>query len=109
MANHKASENDKKAEEEKDLQTQLKKLHNEISTITSSLADLGSNKLNAAKGETQKLYNSMKENGEDMISQTKDSLNNFGDALDRCVRKNPSKSVLFAAGFGFVLAQLLRR
>ncbi|WP_332065744.1 DUF883 family protein [Bartonella sp. CB189] len=110
MANSKTVENGKKSEseEEKGLQTQLEKLQNEISSITSSLADLGADKLGTAKDETKKLYHSMKENGEEMVSQTKENINNFGEALDRCVRKNPSKSVLFAAGFGFILAQLLR-
>ncbi|WP_413154433.1 DUF883 family protein [Bartonella sp. cb54] len=102
MANHKTTE-------EKNLQTQLEKLRNEISGITSTLTNLGANKLDTAKDKAEKLYSSAKENSEEIMSQAKDKINNFEQAMNKCVRKNPSKSVLFAAGIGFVLAQLLRR
>ncbi|AFR26772.1 DUF883 family protein [Bartonella quintana] len=108
MANNKTTENNKTAAE-KDLQTQLEKLRNEISGITSTLTNLGANKLNAAKNKAEKLYHSAKENSEDVLSQAKDKIGDLEQSMNQCVRKNPGKSVLFAAGVGFILAQLLRR
>ncbi|WP_455481818.1 DUF883 family protein [Bartonella sp. B35(2025)] len=108
MANNKTEENNKMVIE-KNLHTQLEKLRNEISGITSTLTNLGANKLNITKDKAEKLYSSAKGNSEEIMSQAKDKISNFEQALNQCVRKNPSKSVLFAAGLGFVLAQLLRR
>ncbi|WP_455473977.1 DUF883 family protein [Bartonella sp. B30(2025)] len=107
MANNKTVE-DHKSVSEKDLQAQFEKLRNEVSNITSNLTNFGADKLDKAKDKTEKLYNSTKESGEDMISHTQNSIKTFEDALSRCVRKNPNKSVLVAAGFGFLLSQLLR-
>ncbi|WP_156851591.1 DUF883 family protein [Bartonella refiksaydamii] len=105
MANNKTPENNKT----KDLQGQLEKLRSEISEITSTLKDLGANKLSAAKDKAEKLYNSAKENSGDMMSQAKEKIGDLEQTMNQCVRKNPGKSVLFAAGVGFILAQLLRR
>ncbi|MBB5074440.1 ElaB/YqjD/DUF883 family membrane-anchored ribosome-binding protein [Bartonella callosciuri] len=101
MANNKTTE--------KDVQGQLEKLRGEISGITTTLTNLGANKLTAAKDKAEKLYNSAKENSEDIVSQAKDKIGDFEQTMNQCVRKNPCKSILFAAGVGFVLAQLLRR
>ncbi|EJF97822.1 DUF883 family protein [Bartonella taylorii] len=105
MANNKTTENNKT----KDLQGQLEKLRGEISGITSTLTDLGANKLSAAKDKAEKLYNSAKESSEDMMTQAKEKIGDLEQTMNQCVRKNPGKSVLFAAGVGFILAQLLRR
>ncbi len=105
MANNKTPENNKT----KDLQGQLEKLRGEISGITSTLTDLGANKLSAAKNKAEKLYNSAKESSEDMMTQAKEKIGDLEQTMNQCVRKNPGKSVLFAAGVGFILAQLLRR
>ncbi|WP_455480566.1 DUF883 family protein [Bartonella sp. B12(2025)] len=108
MANNKTTENNKTAAE-KDLQGQLEKLRNEISGITSTLTDLGASKLNTAKNKAEKLYNSAKENSEDIMSQAKEKIGDLEQTMNQCVRKNPGTSVLFAAGVGFILAQLLHR
>ncbi|EJF79961.1 Bacterial protein of uncharacterised function (DUF883) [Candidatus Bartonella washoeensis] len=108
MTNNKKTENNKTAAE-KDLQTQLEKLRTEISGITSTLSNLGANKLNTAKDKAEKLYSSAKESGEEIMSQAKDKISDLEQAMNQCVRKNPGKSVLFAAGVGFILSQLLRR
>ncbi|WP_409361137.1 DUF883 family protein [Bartonella heixiaziensis] len=108
MTNNKKTENSKTAAE-KDLQTQLEKLRTEISGITSTLSNLGANKLNTAKDKAEKLYSSAKENGEEIMSQAKDKISDLEQAMNERVRKNPGKSVLFAAGVGFILAQILRR
>ncbi|WP_208433543.1 DUF883 family protein [Bartonella taylorii] len=105
MANNKTTENNKT----KDLQGQLEKLRGEISGITSTLTDLGANKLSAAKDKAEKLYNCAKESSEDMMTQAKEKIGDLEQTMNQCVRKNPGKSVLFAAGVGFILAQLLRR
>ncbi|WP_208436997.1 MULTISPECIES: DUF883 family protein [Bartonella] len=105
MANNKTPENNKT----KDLQGQLEKLRGEISGITSTLTDLGANKLSTAKDKAEKLYHSAKESGEDMMSQAKEKIGDLEQTMNQCVRKNPGKSILFAAGVGFILAQLLRR
>ncbi|EJF76600.1 DUF883 family protein [Bartonella birtlesii] len=108
MANHKTPKNNKVASE-KNLQGHLEKLHSEISGITETLTDLGASKLSAAKNKAEKLYNSAKENSEDIMSQAKEKIGEFEQTINECVRKNPGKSVLFSAGIGFILAQLLRR
>ncbi|CDO47492.1 hypothetical protein AT246_07165 [Bartonella henselae] len=108
MANNKTTEHNKTAAE-KDLQTQLENLRTEISGITSTLTDLGSSKLNSVKNKAGKLYNSAKENSEDILSQAKDKIGDLEQTMNQCVRDNPGKSVLFAAGIGFILAHLLRR
>ncbi|WP_034988934.1 DUF883 family protein [Bartonella senegalensis] len=108
MANNKTTEHNKTASE-RDLQTQLEKLRTEISVITSTLTDLGASKLNRAQNKAEALYNSAKENSEDILSQAKDKIGDLEQTMNECVRKNPGKSVLFAAGFGFILAHLLRR
>ncbi|MBA9082726.1 MULTISPECIES: DUF883 family protein [Bartonella] len=108
MANNKAAD-DRATSTEKDLHAQLKQLRSEMANITSALSDLGSNTLSEAKNKATKLYASVKDNGEDIASQAKDVLNDFEHNLSRCVRKNPSKSVLVAAGIGFVLSYLIRR
>ncbi|WP_336293948.1 DUF883 family protein [Bartonella sp. CB169] len=102
MANNKTTEN---KETEKNLQGQLEKLRNEISGITSTLTNLGASKLNKA----EKMYDSVKENGEEIMSQAKEKISDLEQTMNQCVRKNPCKSVLFAAGAGFILSQLLRR
>ncbi len=43
------------------------------------------------------------------MSQAKEKIGEFEQTINECVRKNPGKSVLFSAGIGFILAQLLRR
>ncbi|WP_317993864.1 DUF883 family protein [Bartonella gliris] len=108
MTSNKKTENNKTAAE-KDLQTQLEKLRSEISGITSTLSHLGANKLNTAKDKAEKLYSSAMESGEEIMSQAKDKISDLEQAMNQCVRKNPGKSVLFAAGVGFILAQILRR
>lgn len=108
MANKKTTENNKTVRE-KNLQDQLEKLGGEISGITSTLANLGANKLNTAKNKAEKLYHSAKENSEDILSQAKETIGDLEQSMNQCVRKNPGKSVLFAAGVGFILSQLLRR
>ncbi|EJF87791.1 DUF883 family protein [Bartonella rattimassiliensis] len=108
MANNKTTQHNKTASE-KDLQGQLETLRNEISEITSTLTNLGSNKLNTAKNKAEKLYHSAKESGEDIMYQAKDTISELEQTMHQCVRKNPGKSVLIAAGAGFILSQLLRR
>nr|CDP79444.1 hypothetical protein BN1046_00338 [Bartonella schoenbuchensis] len=109
MANNKAAD-DRATSTEKDLHAQLKQLRTEMANITSALSDLGSNTLlSEAKNKATKFYASVKDNGEDIASQAKDVLSDFEHNLSRCVRKNPSKSVLVAAGIGFVLSYLIRR
>lgn len=108
MANKKTTENNKTVRE-KNLQDQLEKLGGEISGITSTLANLSANKLNTAKNKAEKLYHSAKENSEDILSQAKETIGDLEQSMNQCVRKNPGKSVLFAAGVGFILSQLLRR
>lgn len=108
MTNNKATEKNKTSAE-KDLQGQLEKLRKELSGVTSTLTDLGASKLNAAKTKAEKLYHAAKDSSEDVMSQAKDKIGDFEQTMNQCVRKNPGKSVLFAAGVGFILAQLLRR
>ncbi|MET3560689.1 ElaB/YqjD/DUF883 family membrane-anchored ribosome-binding protein [Bartonella japonica] len=108
MAYKKTTENNKTARE-KNLQGQFEKLGSEISGITSTLTDIGADKLNAVKNKAEKLYHSAKENSEDVLSQAKETIGNLEQSMNQCVRKNPGKSVLFAAGVGFILSQLLRR
>ncbi|WP_208435329.1 DUF883 family protein [Bartonella phoceensis] len=108
MANNKLTEKNKPAAE-KDLQGQLEKLRGEISSITTALTDVGAKKLNTAKNKAEELYNSAKENGEDILSQAKEKITELEETMNHHVRKNPGKSVLFAAGVGFILAQILRR
>ncbi|MCZ2203677.1 DUF883 family protein [Bartonella sp. A05] len=108
MANNKTAEKNGTATE-KDLQAQLKQLHHEIAGITSTISNFGANQLDKAKHKAEKVYNSAKENGEEMVSQAKDTISDLESTMNQCIRKNPGKSVLFAAGIGFVLAQLLRR
>ncbi|AGF74998.1 hypothetical protein BAnh1_11300 [Bartonella australis AUST/NH1] len=111
MANNKTAENGRndRTTAEKDLQKQLEQLRGEIAGITSTLTDLGSSKLNEAKHKAEKFYTSAKENSEEIVSQAKEKLDEFESYMNHCVRKNPGKSVLFAASIGFILAQLLRR
>lgn len=108
MANNKTAD-DRAASTENDLHAQLKQLRSEMANITSTLSDLGSDTLSEAKNKAAKLYTSVKDNGENIASQTKDILSDFEQNLSRCVRKNPSKSVLVAASIGFVLSYLIRR
>ncbi|GAA5112521.1 DUF883 domain-containing protein [Bartonella jaculi] len=108
MTNNKKIENHKTAAE-KDLQTQLEKLRNEVSGITSTLSNLSANKLHTAKDKAEKLYSTAKESGEEILSQAKDKISDLEQAMNERIRKNPGKSVLFAAGIGFILAQILRR
>ena len=56
---------------EKNLQEQFEQLKKEVSNIHSTLNDLGSEKLTAAKGKAEKLYSSAKENGEYEIYKAK--------------------------------------
>ncbi|WP_375666580.1 YqjD family protein [Bartonella sp. TT121SHDZB] len=112
MATNKTMQPNKTAAEkdlQRDLQGQLEKLRNEISEITSTLTNLGTNKFNTAKDKAEKLYHSAKESGEDIMSQAKDTISDLEQTMNQCVRKNPGKSVLFAAGVGFILSHLLRR
>ncbi|MET3589846.1 ElaB/YqjD/DUF883 family membrane-anchored ribosome-binding protein [Bartonella silvatica] len=108
MTKNKTTQNNNTAAE-KDLQKQFDKLSNEISGITSTLTDLGATKLNTAKNKAERLYQSAKEGSEDIMSQAKDKMGEFEQTMNQCIRKNPGKSVLFATGVGFILAQLLRR
>ncbi|WP_273760665.1 YqjD family protein [Bartonella sp. ML70XJBT.G] len=108
MANHKKTQNNKTTAE-KELQGQAEKLRSEISGITSTLTELGASKLSAAKNKAEELYHSAKENSEDMMSQAKEKISELEQTMNDHVRKNPGKSVLFAAGVGFILSQLLRR
>ncbi|MBX4335820.1 DUF883 family protein [Bartonella raoultii] len=108
MTNNKATEKNKTTAE-KDLQEQLEKLRKELSGVTSTLTDLGTNKLNTAKTKAEKLYNAAKESSEDVISQAKEKIGDFEQTMNQCIQKNPGKSVLLAAGVGFILSQLLRR
>ncbi|WP_455479249.1 DUF883 family protein [Bartonella sp. B23] len=108
MANNKTTRNQKMAIE-KSSHGQLEQLRNDVSEVTSTLANLGANKLNAAKNEAEKLYNAAKENSENILSQAKDKLGDLEQSINQYVRKNPNKSVFFAASIGFILSQLLRR
>ncbi|WP_208439225.1 DUF883 family protein [Bartonella tribocorum] len=112
MANNKNTKKNKTAAEkdlQNELQGQLETLRHEISGMTSTLTDLGAKKFNAAKDKAEKLYHSAKESSEDIMSQAKDKISDLEQTMNQCVRKNPGKSVLFAAGVGFILSQLLRR
>ncbi|UNE55591.1 MULTISPECIES: DUF883 family protein [Bartonella] len=93
----------------KEPREQFEKLRKDVSNVTSSLADAGANTLNAAKDKAGKLYHAAKENGEDILSQAKEKIGDFEQNMHQYVRKNPNKSILFAAGIGFILSQLLRR
>ncbi|WP_455465904.1 DUF883 family protein [Bartonella sp. B39] len=108
MANNKTTQDHKMATE-KSSHRQLEKLRNDVSEATSTLANIGANKLNAAKNKAETLYNAAKESSEDILSQAKDKIGNLEQTMNQYVRKNPNKSVLFAAGIGFILSQLLRR
>ncbi len=93
----------------KDPQRQFDKLHNDVSEVTSTLADLGASKLNKAKNKAEELYKTAKDSSGDILSQAKDKIGDLEQNMNQYVRKNPNKSVLFAAGIGFILSQLLRR
>ncbi|WP_035009069.1 DUF883 family protein [Bartonella vinsonii] len=108
MVNNKKTENHKMTTE-KDSRGQLNKLRNDVSEVTSTLADLGANKLNKAKNKAEELYKTAKESSEDILSQAKEKIGDLEQNMNQYVRKNPNKSVLFAAGIGFILSQLLRR
>ncbi|QEE12766.1 DUF883 family protein [Bartonella krasnovii] len=112
MDNNKNTKKNKTTAEkdpQNELQGQLETLRHEISGMTSTLTDLGTKKFNAAKDKAEKLYHSAKESGEDIMAQAKDKISDLEQTMNQCVRKNPGKSVLFAAGVGFILSQLLRR
>ncbi|CAM1627378.1 unnamed protein product [Bartonella apihabitans] len=94
---------------EKNLQEQFEQLKKEVSNIHSTLNDLGSEKLTAAKGKAEKLYASAKENGEEAISQAKEKIDDVQSQLCNCIREKPVASLVAAAGVGFVLALLMRR
>ncbi|MCZ2158742.1 DUF883 domain-containing protein [Bartonella sp. 220] len=108
MANNKTTENCKMTAK-KNPQGQFDKLRNDVSEVTSTLADLGASKLNQAKNKAEELYKTAKESSGDILSQAKDKIGDLEQNMNQYVRKNPHKSVLFAAGIGFILSQLLRR
>ena len=94
---------------EKSLQEQFEQFKKEVSNIHSSLNDLGSEKMTAAKGKAEKLYASAKENGEEAISQAKEKIGDVQGQLCNCIREKPIASLAAAAGVGFILALLMRR
>lgn len=94
---------------EKNLQEQFEQLKKEVSNIHSTLNDLGSEKIAAAKGKAEKLYASARENGEEALSQAKEKVGDVQSQLCHCIREKPIASLAAAAGVGFILALLMRR
>lgn len=94
---------------EKDLQAQVEQLRKELSQLTATLGEVGSEKLNQAKGKAEQLYASAKENSQEAVSQAKEKFNDMEHQLGECVRNKPATSLAVAAGIGFVLAMLVRR
>lgn len=94
---------------EKDLEAQIQELKKEISDITTTLREFGSDKINQTKGKAEKLYAAAKANGEEAVSQAKDKLNDIESQLTSCLQEKPVTSLAFAAGIGFLLALLVRR
>ncbi|CBI76885.1 Hypotethical [Bartonella clarridgeiae 73] len=108
MANNKTN-NKTETETEKNLKKQLEQLRNEVTSITSTLSDFSSNKMNEAKNKAEQFYSSAKENGEELLLQAKSKYNNLEKTLNQQVRDNPGKAILIATGIGFILSHLLRR
>lgn len=106
MANNKTNN---KTDTEKKLKKQLDQLRNEIASITSTVSDFGSNKMNEAKNKAEQLYSSAKENSEELLSQAKSKYNDLEKTVNQHVRDHPGKALLIATGIGFILSHLLRR
>ncbi|EJF91725.1 DUF883 family protein [Bartonella tamiae] len=94
---------------EKDLQAQVEQLRKEISQITSTLGEVGSEKLHQVKDKAGRLYASAKANGEEAVSQAKEKIHDLEGQVSECVRNKPVTSLAVAAGVGFLIALLVRR
>lgn len=92
-----------------DLEKQLHDLRKDVAAITSTLTELGSKKLHDAKGRAQSMYGRARTQGDELLSDARNKLNETQETVCEYVHEKPITSLAIAAGVGFILGQILRR
>lgn len=66
-------------------------------------------KASELRGAAQEKAAEMREHAENIWSDAQDHVRTFQDETEDYIRENPTKSVLYALGIGFVLGMVFRR
>ncbi|WP_238364480.1 DUF883 family protein [Mesobacterium pallidum] len=97
-----------KAEMEQDsIEKQLATIREDISKLTSSLAELGRAQGTAAKENVKATAAELRAKGEDNVRYAQDQLTAAAHRAETSVRENPGAAVGIAAGIGFVVGLLM--
>lgn len=99
----KAAEDAAKTNEE--LAAELARLREQLKTVTETLAQLGSDKAEEARGH----YRDALKSGQDMFDDLGEQAGELETQLTDAIRDKPLVAVASALGVGFVIALLTRR
>ncbi len=92
-----------------DLQAQVEQLKKDIASIAGTLADLGSQKVRAARKNARQTYRSARLQGQDVVDDLRGKAEDFEEQICATVRERPLTSLATAVGVGYLLALFTRR
>jgi ElaB/YqjD/DUF883 family membrane-anchored ribosome-binding protein len=93
---------------EQELEAQVKKLQDDLKSITETLGKLTGEKAGEARAVATTELRHLKQKGQDMIEEAQTQAEEVEKQLKDTIREKPLTAVATAAGIGFVLALLTR-
>ncbi|TPW26686.1 DUF883 family protein [Pararhizobium mangrovi] len=91
------------------IEEQLARIKADISGLASTLASIGSSRLNDARGHADGRIHELTRAGEQAIEDLRRQLNDVERDMSLKVREKPLQTLSVAAGIGFLAALILRR
>ena len=93
---------------EGDLETQVKRLREDLTNIAETLKGMAGNRASSAKAQASTLTGEIKDTGEQYLRQAQQTVGEFEEQLSEKVRAEPLKAVLIAAAVGYFYARLFK-
>ncbi|MBL8584929.1 MAG: DUF883 domain-containing protein [Rhizobiaceae bacterium] len=109
MATAKTDDVEKVAKTTTDLEADIQRLREDLSTLTKQLAAMGGHSYGTAKRAAAEGVEQLRAQGEATIQNLKSNARDLEDQISASVREKPVTSLAIAAGVGFIFALLARR
>jgi ElaB/YqjD/DUF883 family membrane-anchored ribosome-binding protein len=92
-----------------ELQEQIETLKNDISAISTTLADLLKAGVREGRATLRRRADEYKRQGQEQADAAVGSAREYGEALEERIAQNPFSAVLVALGLGFLIGLMSRR
>ncbi|MCB8838105.1 YqjD family protein [Aurantimonas sp. VKM B-3413] len=91
-----------------DLETQINRLREDVSGLSDALKSMAQQQADDARKQAYALRDDVRDRGERYWRQAQDTASELEEEMSERIRTEPIKSVLIAAGIGYLYARLFR-